>query len=75
MDETNVYDERFCQISRRFKEYFNGRGNDYIGALAYFHCLGKEQKEQLRRDPLLGPCLETAIDEVMYGNNGTCTTN
>jgi hypothetical protein len=65
----------FDEIYDRFKGFFNGRGNDYLGALAYFNCLRDKEKEELRKHPIHGPNLELAIDQVMWGNYGNCATN
>ena len=73
--EVETLSERFDGVYDRFKGFFNGGGNDYIGALDYFHKLRPQQQEQLRRHPILGLCLETAIDEVMHGNYGNHSTN
>jgi hypothetical protein len=57
-------------IEERFLGFFNGQGNNYAGALDYFHTLEKEGQDFIRKHPVLGTKLDLAIDEVMYGNMG-----
>jgi len=73
--EVETSNKRFDEVYDRFKGFFNGKGNDYMGALVYFHSLRDEQKEQLRKHPIHGPKLERAIDEVMWENYGNYSTN
>jgi len=49
-----------------FRGFFNSSGNNYSGAIGYFHSLKKEQQTGLREHPVLGPLLDLAIDNFMY---------
>ncbi len=67
MISVEVSDTELFEIEQRFAVFFNGQGNNYIGALNYFHKLKQEQQRHLREHTVHGPKLDKAIDEVMFG--------